>query len=66
MDLQVYPDRMVEDLFWVYPDQRGEEDLPQACQAGVGPSGLARFENISSWMGAIIATINSQTRYPAG
>ncbi|WP_090904930.1 hypothetical protein [Nitrosospira sp. Nsp13] len=66
MDLQVYPDRMVEDLFWVYPDQRGEKDLLQACQVGIGPSGLARFENILSWAGAIIGTINSQTRYPAG
>jgi hypothetical protein len=57
---------MVEDLFWVYPDQRGEKDLLQACQVGIGPSGLARFENILSWAGAIIGTINSQTRYPAG
>lgn len=54
MDLQIYPDR------W------GEEDLLPACQAGVGPNGLARFENVSSWAGAIIGMINSQTRYPAG
>lgn len=66
MDLQVYPDRMVEDLFWVCPDRRGEEDLLPACQAGVGPNGLARFENISSWAGAIIGMINSQACYPAG
>ena len=66
MDLQVYPDRMVEDLFWVYPDQRVEEDLLQACQARVGPSDLTRLESISSWAGAIMGTINNQTRYPAG
>ena len=48
--LQVYPDRMVEDLFSVYPDQRGE-DLPQAYQVDAGPSDLTRFENISSWGG---------------
>lgn len=45
--LLVYLDRMVEDLFSVYPDQRGE-DLLQAYQVDVGPSDLARFENISS------------------
>lgn len=54
MDLQVYPDRL------------GEEDLLQACQAGVGPNGLAGFENISSWADAIIGMINSRTRYPVG
>ena len=64
MDLQVYPDRMVEDLFWVYPDQRGE-GLLQVCQVDAGPSDLARFENISSWVGAVMGTINSQTGYPA-
>lgn len=58
MDLQVYPDRMVEDLFWVYPDHRGEKDLLQACQVGVGPSDLTKFENISSWAGTVIGTIN--------
>lgn len=53
MGLLVYPDRMVEDLFPVYPDQRGE-DLLQAYQVDVGPSYLTRFENISSWAGAVI------------
>lgn len=50
----------------VYPDQRVEEDLLQACQAGGGPSDLTRFESISLWAGAVIETINNQTRYPAG
>ena len=49
VDPQVYPDQKVADLFWVYPDRRGGEDLPQVCRVNVGPTGLSRFENILSW-----------------
>ena len=33
-DRLVYQDRMVEDLFWAYPGQRGEEDLSPVCPEG--------------------------------
>ncbi len=54
VDLPVYPDRMVGDLFSVYPDRRGEEALLlQVCQGGVGLTGQSTFENISSWGGCL-------------
>ena len=47
-DRLVYQDRMVEDLSWAYPGQRGEEDLSPVCPEDAGPTCQAGFENILS------------------
>ncbi len=48
VDRLVYQDRMVEDLSWAYPGQRGEEDLSPVCPEDAGPTCQAGFENILS------------------
>lgn len=47
-DLQVYRDRMVEDLSSVYPGPKGEEGLLQVCPKDAGQTCQAGFENILS------------------
>ena len=49
-DLQVYPDRMVEELSSVYPDPRGLGDLLRVCPVSAGQTYKAGFENILSWV----------------
>ncbi|ARO88333.1 hypothetical protein EBAPG3_011395 [Nitrosospira lacus] len=49
----------------VYPDQPGEGDLPQVFQVDAGPEGLAKFENISSWAGAVGGAIGAKTGTPS-
>ena len=49
-DLQVYPDRGVEDLSSACPDLKGEGDLLRVCPVSAGQTCKAGFENILSWV----------------